>query len=256
MNYHKIYTDLINRCKDKKYNEYTETHHIIPKCIGGTDCKDNLVIMSSREHYIAHILLYKIYKTNKLLYAINMMTIHNSTNRMTNRKYEWIRKKFVENHPCKQQFIKEKISKSLKDYYESKEYLNIKNERYWKYREIRICACGCGQSFECYKREKKKYIKSSHAPTNYDKVSETLKKTLSNLSENDMKERIKNSFGSCNQIERGKKISLSKKGKKTNQQEIMGKKYAQMNEYEFDIFISDKKQNIKKRMINLRQLYL
>jgi hypothetical protein len=38
---------------------YTERHHIIPKCIGGTDEPSNIVRLSAREHYIAHRLLVK-----------------------------------------------------------------------------------------------------------------------------------------------------------------------------------------------------
>ena len=36
---------------------YKEKHHIIPKCLGGTNSKDNLVDLYAKEHYIAHKLL-------------------------------------------------------------------------------------------------------------------------------------------------------------------------------------------------------
>ena len=58
MNYEKIYRELTNRDSRAKY---TEIHHIIPKCMGGTDDKSNLVKLTAREHYIAHKLLTKIY---------------------------------------------------------------------------------------------------------------------------------------------------------------------------------------------------
>lgn len=38
--------------------EYKERHHIIPKCIGGTDDKDNLIDLYAQEHYEAHQLLF------------------------------------------------------------------------------------------------------------------------------------------------------------------------------------------------------
>lgn len=53
---------------------YCEQHHILPKCMDGTDEKSNLVFLSAREHFIAHILLVKIYpKTPGLLYACHRL---------------------------------------------------------------------------------------------------------------------------------------------------------------------------------------
>ena len=37
--------------------EYYERHHILPKCMGGTDEKDNLIDLFGREHFEAHRLL-------------------------------------------------------------------------------------------------------------------------------------------------------------------------------------------------------
>lgn len=37
--------------------EYHERHHIIPKCCGGSDDKNNLIDLFAREHFIAHKLL-------------------------------------------------------------------------------------------------------------------------------------------------------------------------------------------------------
>ena len=38
-------------------DEYHEKHHILPKCMGGTDEKDNLIDLFAREHFEAHRLL-------------------------------------------------------------------------------------------------------------------------------------------------------------------------------------------------------
>lgn len=38
-------------------DEYKERHHIIPKCMGGTNDKDNLIDLYAREHFEAHRLL-------------------------------------------------------------------------------------------------------------------------------------------------------------------------------------------------------
>ena len=50
---------LTKNKKDPNY-AYCETHHVIPKCLGGSNDKENLVNLTAREHFIAHKLLYKI----------------------------------------------------------------------------------------------------------------------------------------------------------------------------------------------------
>ena len=84
MNYQKVYNDLINHAKDQVLTENYEIHHIIPKCMNGTDEESNLVKLSYRQHYIAHLLLWKIHKTNDLLYAFYMMNI---SSKFTKRDY-------------------------------------------------------------------------------------------------------------------------------------------------------------------------
>jgi len=76
MNYKKIYDSLIDRAKQRGgVDGYYEVHHIIPICQGGSDDEHNLVKLTAREHFIAHALLFKTYRTSKLAYAWNMMTI-------------------------------------------------------------------------------------------------------------------------------------------------------------------------------------
>lgn len=65
MNYQKIYDSLIQKRIDHplyKNNCYCEKHHIIPKSLGGTNDYTNLINLTAREHYIAHLLLWKKYK--------------------------------------------------------------------------------------------------------------------------------------------------------------------------------------------------
>lgn len=90
MNYEKIYNDLIVRGKDRMSDEYTESHHIIPRCVGGTNDVMNLVNLTPEEHYLAHQLLIKIYNNNhSLVKAAMMMTC----GRVSNKVYGWLRRR-------------------------------------------------------------------------------------------------------------------------------------------------------------------
>lgn len=64
MNYKRIYFNIIrNRLNNPLPKDiYGENHHIIPLSFGGINCKRNLVRLMAREHYLAHFLLYKIFK--------------------------------------------------------------------------------------------------------------------------------------------------------------------------------------------------
>ena len=80
MDYQKAYDRLVQKNHVFSSGEYFETHHKVPKCMGGNDEKSNLVNLTAREHYIAHLLLVKITEQNgdknahgKMLYAVNCM---------------------------------------------------------------------------------------------------------------------------------------------------------------------------------------
>ncbi len=58
--YGTIYNLLIQNAQSKNRNKkdgYFESHHILPRSMGGTNQKTNLVLLTAREHYIAHLLL-------------------------------------------------------------------------------------------------------------------------------------------------------------------------------------------------------
>lgn len=61
--------------------EYKERHHIIPKCVGGSNDKDNLIDLYAKEHFIAHKLLAEENPTNwGLVNALNRMTFSKQPN--------------------------------------------------------------------------------------------------------------------------------------------------------------------------------
>ena len=119
MDYQKIYYQLILEAKTREeISGYFETHHIIPRCLHGTDNPDNLVKLTAKEHFLAHLLLVEIYPTNqKLKYALWMMaTMATSTQdryKVSARTYQRIKEslnKKTDEH-------KKKISDSLKKAY-------------------------------------------------------------------------------------------------------------------------------------------
>ncbi len=90
MDYSKHYNDLISRAKTRFLQGYVEKHHIIPKCMGGSDDEDNIAVLLPEEHYIAHLLLVKIYPGNAgLIYAARYMSCLN------NKQYCWSKKLFA-----------------------------------------------------------------------------------------------------------------------------------------------------------------
>jgi hypothetical protein len=91
MNYQKIYDALCNRGRERVLSEYTEKHHILPRCLGGSDSKSNLTKLTAREHYLAHYLLTKMYPRDyKLLHAFGSMARVSPHNQRTymSRHYE------------------------------------------------------------------------------------------------------------------------------------------------------------------------
>jgi hypothetical protein len=58
--YSDCYWRLINAAKVQVVVGYSERHHIIPKSLGGTNAKDNLVRLTAKQHFVAHHLLMKM----------------------------------------------------------------------------------------------------------------------------------------------------------------------------------------------------
>lgn len=88
MNYKQNYLYYINYVKTlnrtKGEGIYYEEHHIIPKSLGGSDSKSNLVLLTAREHFLAHYLLCKITEDDKdshykMVCAMNLLLSFKNT---------------------------------------------------------------------------------------------------------------------------------------------------------------------------------
>jgi hypothetical protein len=93
MNYPAYYNRLIDRARGRVLTVYKERHHVLPRCMGGTDSPDNLVDLTAEEHYVAHQLLVKMYPDNtKLAHAAVWMARRASGN----KAYSWLRRKHAQ----------------------------------------------------------------------------------------------------------------------------------------------------------------
>lgn len=122
MNYSKLYNQIIAKAKSQdrtKGSTYFEKHHILPKCIGGSNDKSNLVLLTAKEHFICHKLLAEIYPDEpKLKYALWAMSsmVSGKVNRgykVSSIEYQRLkeslretqisrgRKNFTDNNPAK-----------------------------------------------------------------------------------------------------------------------------------------------------------
>lgn len=109
MQHQKVYNEIIekakveNRIKESYYKRktnknlpYYEEHHIIPRCMNGTDDKENLVLLTAKEHFVCHKLLTYIYPHNsKIACAFHFMVYCRNDKakeyKMSSRNYAYAR---------------------------------------------------------------------------------------------------------------------------------------------------------------------
>lgn len=103
MNYNRIYNLIIERrlLNPLGRSEYTESHHIVPRSLGGSNDKSNIVKLSAREHFICHLLLVKIHKhssaNHKMVKAFIMMLTCKDDNQdryISSHSYQRLREDF------------------------------------------------------------------------------------------------------------------------------------------------------------------
>ena len=98
--YTKWYNSIITAAKTRITSEYVERHHILPKSLGGSNEKDNIIKLTAREHFICHWLLPKMTEDidrHKMICALSKMRCINGkqqryTTKITSRVFEMLRK--------------------------------------------------------------------------------------------------------------------------------------------------------------------
>lgn len=121
LHYWNRYVKFINEIwkKGRRKLYYKENHHIIPKCIDDSLYKDknNIIILTAREHYIAHKILSYCYfpnteEYNKLIFALFAMSklkmkTHKRDNVINSREYELLRIRYSE---ARRSYMKDHIN--------------------------------------------------------------------------------------------------------------------------------------------------
>jgi len=112
MDYKKIYDNLMNDRLEKKSERlilkkegfYFEGHHIIPKYKGGSGNSSrpknnpNIVLLTAKEHFLAHQLLWRIYRDRPSALALHKMVSCNKNQKriISSKDYEEARLAFRE----------------------------------------------------------------------------------------------------------------------------------------------------------------
>lgn len=95
MNYQQIHDNIISNRRENPFSGYTENHHIIPISLGGSDDSYNRVKLTAREHWLIHLLLFKIKPCPETAAAAIMFRcsskFHSRANIKNGRMYQVIR---------------------------------------------------------------------------------------------------------------------------------------------------------------------
>jgi hypothetical protein len=142
MNYLKVYCNLIRKAENRTPPEgYTEKHHTFPVSIFGKNSR--MVVLTAREHYVAHFLLYKVcakrYGKNhsyfkKMQLAFWLMCNYDRYGNTCSKLYQILREEISQrysgdNNPAKLPENRIKISKGVAGLGDRHPMKNLENRR-------------------------------------------------------------------------------------------------------------------------------
>lgn len=127
MNYTKIYTRIIERARTRELKTYTESHHILPASLFNGKRKSkiankakNLVDLTPKEHYIAHLCLMRMFPDDETMRAACKMVLVYKNGARYDRIRQWINKRWYDARPkvecevCSKEFTVNPASKDRK----------------------------------------------------------------------------------------------------------------------------------------------
>jgi len=120
VDYKKHYDLLCSRGKSCRFEkgDYFERHHIVPKCLGGTNDSSNLCSLTAKEHYIAHYLLHMMYPKNRSLWYALFCMVFVSTDYqkrfvVSSRVYDRLKKERSEDQKLRLDENLERLKKAV-----------------------------------------------------------------------------------------------------------------------------------------------
>lgn len=116
--YNRLCESRKNLNRKKGDGNYYELHHIKPRWLGGGNEKENLVLLTAREHYLAHYLLFLHYRDRSSAAAFHIMNESCNSDNLDAKKYAEVREWQSNNlkgdkNPAKRKEVREKISKAV-----------------------------------------------------------------------------------------------------------------------------------------------
>ncbi len=94
--YCRIVFNAMNQDRKKGGSIYYEGHHVIPKCLGGANDKENIVLLTGREHFLCHYLLTKMSNDRRLVFALcRMMQVNQYHVRPPSKLFDRAREKIA-----------------------------------------------------------------------------------------------------------------------------------------------------------------
>lgn len=111
MNYKRIYEELIaDRLIHQPHEDsYAEIHHILPRCLGGSNEPSNLIRLTPEDHFFAHLLLAKHHNTHETWAGVMIMHERKARKTITysrsRKEYGWARRRYGE--LCQEKYLGE-----------------------------------------------------------------------------------------------------------------------------------------------------
>ena len=97
---------------------YTEKHHILPRSMGGNDTQDNLILLTARQHFICHWLLWKAYRNQPMAHSFWLMQHRNRYYKVNSKTYSELKEfqstRMKENNPQLCETVRKKNSDARK----------------------------------------------------------------------------------------------------------------------------------------------
>ena len=123
---------MIEILNKEEKSDFYEVHHIIPKCIGGTDNEDNLIALSLKNHFMVHY--YLTFCTNgilkrKMCFAFKQMIFTRDSfkefdfeiiEKLSIQYENLLKNGYFKNNYKRTEEIREQTSKSVRDYFKNR----------------------------------------------------------------------------------------------------------------------------------------